>query len=102
MHDLAPCHNSESSRTFLECKGISVLELPGNSPGMSPIENVWNTIEKVIGNQIPCEREEMWDQVCDAWYSVALNILEELYNSMPRRIADLYKAKGDATQLLNL
>ena len=45
MHDLAPCHNSESSRTFLECKEISVLELPGNSPGMSTIENVWNIIE---------------------------------------------------------
>ena len=29
--------------------------------------------------------------------SVALNILEKKYNFMPRTIADLYKAKGDAT-----
>ena len=93
MHDLGLCHNPESSRTFLECKGISVLELPGNSPGMSTIENVWNIIEKVIGNQIPCKREEMWDQVCDAWYSVALNVLEKPYNSMPRRITDFIKQR---------
>ena len=93
MHDLGQCHNSESSRTFLECKGISVLELPGNSPGMSTIENVWNIIEKVIGNQIPCKREEMWDQVCNAWYSVALNVLEKLYYSMPRRITDFIKQR---------
>ena len=57
---------------------------------MNPIENVCNIIKKVIGNQIRCKREEMWDRVCDAWYSVALNVLEELYNFMPRRIEDLY------------
>ena len=97
MNYLVPRHNSKSSRTFLECKGISVLEWPGNLPDMNPIENVWNTIKKVIGNQLPCKREVMWDRVCDARYSVAPNVLEELYNSMPRRIADLYKAKGGAT-----
>ena len=65
MHDLAPCHNSKSSRTSKECKRTSVLEWPGNSPDMKFIENVWNIIKKVINNQIPCKREEMWDQVCD-------------------------------------
>ena len=26
IHDIAPCHNSKSARTFQECKGIPVLE----------------------------------------------------------------------------
>ena len=26
MHDLSPCHNSKSTRIFLKCKGIPVLE----------------------------------------------------------------------------
>ena len=30
------------------------------------------------------------------WYSEAPNVLEELYNSMPREIADLIKAKEGA------
>ena len=47
--------------------------------------------EKEIGNQMPCKIVEMWKQACKAWYSVALNALEELYNLMPRRIADLIK-----------
>ena len=63
MHNL--CHNSKSSRTSIECKRISVLEWPGNSPDMNLIDSVWNILKKVIGNQIPCKREEMWDQVCD-------------------------------------
>ena len=74
------------------------MEWPGNSLDMNPIENIWNIInKKVIGNQITCKREDMRDRVCDAWHSVSPSVLEELYNSMPRRTADLYKAKGDAT-----
>ena len=65
---------------------------------MNPIENVWNIIKKEIGGQMLCKKEEMWRQVCEAWYSVALNFTEELYNSMPRRIAGLIKAKRDATK----
>ena len=31
------------------------------------------------------QQEEMWKRVCEAWYSVAPNVLEELDNSMPKR-----------------
>ena len=48
-----------------------------------------------IGNQMPCKKEEMWKPVCEAWYSVAPNVLEELNYSIPSRITDLIKAKGD-------
>ena len=44
-----------------------------------------------IGSQMMCLKEEMLKRVCDAWYSVAPNILEELYYSMPRKIAYLIK-----------
>ena len=59
---------------------------------MNPIE-----YNDEIGDQMPCKKEKMWKQVCEAWNSVALNFLEELYNTMPSRIADLIKAKEDAT-----
>ena len=49
-----------------------------------------------IGNKMSCKKEKMWKRVCETWLSVALNVLEEPYNAMPRRIADLIKAKGDA------
>ena len=45
MHDLEPCHNSKSSRIFLECKGISVLEWPGNSSDINTIDNVRNIMK---------------------------------------------------------
>ena len=55
-------------------------------------------MKKWIGNQMLCIKEEMWERVCDAWYSVAPKGLEELNDSMSRGIADLIKAKGGATK----
>ena len=59
---------------------------------MNPIEYNYE-----IGNQMLCKKEKMWKRVCEAWFSVALNVQEKLYNAMPTQIADLIKAKGDAT-----
>ena len=59
MHDVAPCHNSKSTRTFLECKGIPILEWPGNSPDMTPIENVWNIMKKEIGKKCHAKRRDV-------------------------------------------
>ena len=47
----------------------------------SYIERV-NIMQKEIGNQMSCKKEDMWKQVCEAKNSVAPNVLEELYNSM--------------------
>ena len=58
---------------------------------MNSIEKVWNIMKKDICNQLPCLTEEMWKPLCEAWYSVAPNVMEKLNNSMPRSIADLIK-----------
>ena len=58
---------------------------------MNSIENVSKIMKKDIGNQLLCLKEEMWKRVCEAQYSVAPDVLEELNNTMPRRIADLIK-----------
>ena len=91
MHDIVPCHNSKILRTSLECNRLPNLEWPENLPEMNSIENVWNIMKKEIGSKLLCLKEEMWKLVSEAWYSATLNVLEELYNSMPRRIADLIK-----------
>ena len=44
-----------------------------------------------VDYQMPCNNE-IWKPVCEAWYSVAPNVLKEL-NSMPQRITDVIKAK---------
>ena len=73
MHDLAPCNSSNSTRIFLEYKGIPVLEWPGYLPDMNPIEDVWNIMRKEIGNPKPCKKKYVKRK-----YSVTPNVLEEL------------------------
>ena len=91
MHGLAPIHNSKRTRTSPECNEIPILKWPGNLPEMNSIENIWNIMTKDIGNHMPSLKEEMWKRVCEVWYSLVLNVLEELNSSMPRRISDLIK-----------
>ena len=83
------------TRTFLECKGITILEWSRNLPDKNPLESVSNIMQKEISNQMSCKIRYV-KRVCKAWYSVAPNVLEEFYNSMPRKIADLIKAKEGA------
>ena len=54
MHDLAPCHNSKSTRILLDRKGIPVLEWPGNSPGNESHRKCL-AYNEAIGNQMPCK-----------------------------------------------
>ena len=86
---------NKNTRTFLECKEKTILEWSRNSPDINPIENVSNMMQKEISNQMLCKRRYV-KRVCKAWYSVAPNVLEEFYNSIPWKIADLIKAKEGA------
>ena len=46
-----------------------------------------------ISNQIPCLKEEMWKRVCEVWYSVASNALENFTNQCQGEFADLFKQR---------
>ena len=67
---------------------------------MNPKENVCNIMTKEIGNQVLCKKDVIWMRLCmhRAWNSITPNVLEELYNSMSRRNADLIKAKRGSTK----
>ena len=46
MHDSAPCHNARKITRYLEQKQINVLEWPGNSLHLNPIEKCGHKMKK--------------------------------------------------------
>ena len=96
MQDNAPCHNSKSTKQFLSANNIEVLDWPGNSPDLNPIEEVWNVMKKKCG-RLEKNRMALWEGVCSAWYSISRQTLMKLYDEMPDRVMAVYKAKGGAT-----
>ena len=53
IDDGAPCHRSKVVHSFLNQQKINMLERPGNSPDLNPIENLWSTMERKVAEQQP-------------------------------------------------
>jgi transposase len=48
LQDGAPCHASKHVKNFLEDKPVEVIDWPGNSPDLNPIENCWNYMKEKL------------------------------------------------------
>ena len=48
MQDGAPCHKSKKVMKWFKDHNITLLEWPGNSPDLNPIENCWNYIKNKL------------------------------------------------------
>ena len=53
IDDGAPCRRPKVVKNFLNQQRINMLEWPGNSPDLNPIENLWSTIERKVAEQQP-------------------------------------------------
>ena len=98
--DGAPCHKAKTITKFLAHNNIEVLEWPGNSPDMNPIENICQFLKKEIAKNEIKNKVHLIEKLVHEW-----NHSEELQNkvrncisSMPRRIKALIAAKGHPTK----
>ncbi|GFV89117.1 putative transposase like protein [Trichonephila clavipes] len=52
MQDGVPCHTARSIKAFLAEQNIPLLDWPGNSPDMNPIENVWELMKRELAKDV--------------------------------------------------
>jgi hypothetical protein len=78
---------------------ITVLgKWPPNSPDLNPIENVWAYVQGKV-NSLGCKSfEEFKLAVLDQVKAVPLSMLNNLFNSMPKRMAKVIQLEGDKTK----
>ena len=75
MHDGAPCYRSKVMQSFLDQQRINMLEWPGKSPDLNPIENLWLTMKRKVAKQQPSSllglqhaTKEVWVKNLDVEY----------------------------------
>lgn len=97
QQDNARIHTAKITRDFIKKLRIPVIEWPVNSPDLNPIETVWAHLKKQLDRypNAPKNMDELWERVQDIWTEITPEYLRKLYESMPKRMKDLYHAKGD-------
>ena len=88
--------------TFFEEKDIAVLDWPGNSPDLNPIENLWATIKRRIEKTDCSTVQKLISAITRTWYydDEVVKRCSTLVDSMPKRVKMLIKAKGGHTSYL--
>jgi transposase len=92
-------HSSQTARKWLETNKINILAWPPQSPDLNPMEHLWQHLKKKLGeyNTEPCGILELWERVEKEWDKIPVDICTKLIESMPKRIAEVLKAKGGYT-----
>jgi transposase len=71
--------------------------MPAQSPDLNIIENVWNQMKKTMKSSYETQLELRHD-LQEAWSSIDSSFIKKLYDSIPRRLEAVIKAKGQSTK----
>ncbi len=96
QHDNPRPHVAKICTQFLEAKNIPVLALPAYSLDMSPIEHVWDALDRCIRQHVPVPAniQQLCTAIEEEWTNIPQATINNLINSMQRRCVALHEANG--------
>ncbi len=98
QQDLSPIHTSRATKSFLNDCSLEVMNWPPRGADMNIIENAWGVIQaKVDEEPLAHNQDELWQQVLNAWNTVATDhqYWHSLQMSLPRRMAAVIRKRGE-------
>ena len=65
------------------------------SPDLNPIEQLWAMLKRrVRAEPAPATVDQLWERLEKAWWAIDPATCRRLVESMPRRVAEVIKARG--------
>lgn len=98
QQDNAPAHRARPVERWFDESDIRVVQWPAQSPDLNPIENVWSMVSRDVRRDRPTNRSELIRSIYRSWGNITGPYLTKLYNSMPRRVRAVIRARGYATK----
>ena len=99
MQDGAPCHRSKVARTFLDENQIKVLDWPGNSSDLNPIENLGTNMKNKVTEKHPSSAKDIVKVIKEAWVKeISQEFCRNLVHTMPRRLQEVIKTGEGSTK----
>ena len=97
QQDGAPAHTARDVTGWLkDCEVECLQGWPGNSPDISPIENLWAIIKAKLRTRDTSSLPKLRLEIQKCWDEFNLDICHHLADSVPRRLKDVLKLKGNA------
>src|SRR4029434_10566195 len=95
QHDGAPCHKAKVITKWLGEQNIDILgPCRGNSTYLNPIENLWSILKRRVDKQKPTNSDKLQALIIQEWAAISQDVAQKLIDSMPGRIAEVLKKKG--------
>lgn len=100
MQDNARPHVANVVMAFLADNFIQTLDWPPLSPDLNPIEHLWDLLKRRLRLQAfqPQNLNELYQRIEGIWNNIPNGCIVNLIESMPRRCADVIRARGGKTR----
>ena len=100
QQDNDPKHTSRRAIEWLINHNIRILEWPAQSSDHNPIEHLWQHLKQQLAKYEtdPTIIFNLRQRIETEWSKISPKICCNLVESMPRRIAEVLKAKGGYTK----
>ncbi|GFT34572.1 transposable element Tcb2 transposase [Trichonephila clavipes] len=84
MDDNATCHRTLAVQDCLNSEGIQRLVWPARSPGLNPIENVWDALGRQVAgrNYPPTNKNTLIRALTEEWDKLPQQLLDNVGQSM--------------------